>query len=90
MVRHLDDDLLAAKVLSFYNLRKLTGAKYAYYPLDPPVKCQAAIQRWQERVKSGLLGAHATETVKPEEPVVAAPPGGSEQPPPVPPPPAPE
>ena len=52
MVDYLDNDLLAFRVLAFYNLEKLTGARFFYRPEDPANKRQAGINKFRDRLQS--------------------------------------
>jgi hypothetical protein len=52
MVDYLDNDLLAFRVLAFYNLEKLTGARFFYRPEYPANKRQAGINKFRDRLQS--------------------------------------
>jgi hypothetical protein len=55
LVKSLDDDSLAIRVLSFWNLKELTGLGLFYRPELPIAKRQQPINRWNERLKAGEI-----------------------------------
>ena len=74
MVKGLDDDTLAVRVLSFWNLRELTGLGLFYRPEQTVLKRQQPTLRWRQRLDAGEIhlktpeekaGAAAAENVAP-------------------------
>lgn len=65
LIRYLDNELLACRVLAFWgNLKRVTGLGLFYRPEDPAAKRQPSIAKWKERLKtssSPLGGAPARE-----------------------------
>ncbi len=53
LVESLDNNLLAVRALSFWNLQNITGMGLYYKPDDAPNKRQQAIRHWRGRLKSG-------------------------------------
>ncbi len=51
LVKALDDDTLAVRVLAIWNLKDITG-KSGYQPEQTPAKRKLAIGRWQQRLKA--------------------------------------
>jgi hypothetical protein len=51
LVACLDHDLLPFRILSFSNLKNITGKALNYRPDDPPAKRQTAIQKWRDLLK---------------------------------------
>ena len=49
LVRGLDDDLLAVRVLSYWNLKDITGQGAAYQPEQTAARRQQAVRRWRQR-----------------------------------------
>jgi hypothetical protein len=66
LVGYLDHEMLAFRVMAYYNLEKLTGLKFNYRPQDPTLKRQSSVARWKERLQSGSLFTRPTE--KPRKP----------------------
>ncbi len=56
LVEGLNHDLLAVRVLSFWNLKRLTGLGLYYQPEATAAKRRQAVQKWTERIESGQLG----------------------------------
>jgi hypothetical protein len=54
------DDQLDFRVLSFWNLHHITGLGLYYQPADPEKQRRQSIQRWQQKLQSGLLVPKAT------------------------------
>ncbi|HEV3416316.1 MAG TPA: hypothetical protein VG056_05870 [Pirellulales bacterium] len=65
LVEYLDYDNLDLRVLSFYNLRTLSGKTLDYYPEATTANRQSAVRRWKDRIKDGLLGPKAPSPAKP-------------------------
>lgn len=56
LVAGLDDDDLMVRVVSFWNLRNISGGKTLNYrPEDPPAKRQPHVQKWRQRQAEGLI-----------------------------------
>jgi hypothetical protein len=51
LVRGLDDDSLAVRRLSFWNLRDITGLGLFYDPEKPAARRQAAVRDWHNRLE---------------------------------------
>jgi hypothetical protein len=60
LVKSLDDDMLAIRVLGFWNLKELTGLGLFYRPELIAAKRQQPIARWKERLKAGEIRTKAT------------------------------
>ncbi|MBN1395707.1 MAG: hypothetical protein JW959_11850 [Pirellulales bacterium] len=69
LVRGLDDDLLAVRVLSYWNLRDITGQGAAYQPEQPAARRQQSVRRWRQR-----LDAKEIRFPEEEQPSGGAPP----------------
>ena len=52
LVRALDDDLLAMRVLSYANLREITGQGEIYHPEYTAARRQQAIRYWRRRLEA--------------------------------------
>ena len=52
LVRYLDHETLAFRVLGFWTLKRITGLSLLYRPDDPAPKRQPSIARWKDRLKS--------------------------------------
>lgn len=53
LIRQLDNELLAFRVLAFWgNLKRITGLGLFYRPEDPAPKRQPSIAKWKERLKT--------------------------------------
>jgi hypothetical protein len=53
LIRYLDSERLAFRVLAFWgNLKRITGLGLFYRPEDPAAKRQPAIAKWKERLKA--------------------------------------
>jgi len=50
--QYIDHDQLAFRVLTWWNLKSITGLTFAYRPEDPRSKRQVAIQRWRDRLRT--------------------------------------
>lgn len=56
LVANLDDDDLLVRVLSFWNLRSVSGGRTLNYrPEDPPAKRQPHVQKWRQRQAEGQI-----------------------------------
>lgn len=55
LVKYLDADLLAHRVLAIQNLRRVTGYSLAYKPEDIANKRRPRINSWQGRYKQGRI-----------------------------------
>lgn len=49
------DEQLDFRVLSFWNLRHITGMGLYYQPADPEKQRRQSIQRWKQKLDAGLL-----------------------------------
>jgi hypothetical protein len=74
LVKALEDDTLAVRVLGYWNLRDLTGMGASYKPEQTAAKRQQPIRRWRQRLEAGEIrlktpeekaGAAAEEGVAP-------------------------
>jgi cytoskeletal protein RodZ len=54
------DDHLDFRVLSFWNLHHITGLGLYYQPGDPEKQRRTSIQRWKQKLESGLIVPKAT------------------------------
>jgi len=62
LVRYLDHPTLAFRVLSFWNLKRITGLGLYYEPDETAAKRQPSIRKWKDRLNSGAaLRSTATE-----------------------------
>ncbi|MBN1588327.1 MAG: hypothetical protein JW888_02320 [Pirellulales bacterium] len=68
LVESLSDDLLAVRVVSFWNLNDITGARLYYHPTDTPIKRQKAIRVWERRLKDGEIRGKAAVPARPSPP----------------------
>jgi len=51
LVRALDDDLLAVRVLAIWNLKDITGGVgLYYYPEQPAARRQQPVRNWHKRL----------------------------------------
>jgi len=76
LVEHLDDDTLAIRVLSFWNLKNVFGLGLQYRPEDPAAKRRTPSQKWKQRLESGELWAKmAAKKKKKPNGEKASPPG---------------
>ncbi|MDZ7615691.1 MAG: hypothetical protein U1E05_01730, partial [Patescibacteria group bacterium] len=55
LVEDLEHERLAVRLLSFWNLRDITGAGQFYRPELPAAKRQQPVQRWRELLASGAI-----------------------------------
>jgi hypothetical protein len=67
LVNALDDELLAVRVLGYWNLKEITGLGAAYNPEQPAARRQMAYRRWRQR-----LDAKEIRLKTPEEKAAAA------------------
>ena len=77
LVRGLDDDTLAVRVLSYWNLKDVTGMGASYEPAQTAARRQQPIRRWRQRLDAKEIrlktpeekaGAAAEETTLPPSP----------------------
>jgi hypothetical protein len=77
LVKGLDDEMLAVRVLSFWNLKDLTGLGLFYRPEFPAAKRQQPMARWRQRLEAKEIriktpeekaGAATEESVSPPPP----------------------
>jgi hypothetical protein len=61
LVKSLDNDNLAIRVLSFWNLKDITGKSLGYPPEQTPARRQPSIQAWKQRLKAGEIRNKATD-----------------------------
>jgi hypothetical protein len=61
LVKALDDDMLAIRVLGYQNLKDLTGMGASYRPEQTAAKRQQPIRRWQERLDAGEIRVRTPE-----------------------------
>ncbi len=61
LVDALEHERLAVRVLSFWNLRELTGLGLFYRPEHPAARRQQPVQHWRERLASGEIVRRAEE-----------------------------
>ena len=60
LVRALDDDMLAVRVLAIWNLKDITGLASQYYrPEDTPARRQQPKRRWEERLRAHEIRVRA-------------------------------
>ena len=69
LVRALDDDLLAVRVLSYWNLKDLTGLGLFYKPEQTPAKRQQPMLRWRQRLEAKEIRVKAPAETSGGEPV---------------------
>ncbi|MEN6406271.1 MAG: hypothetical protein ABFC77_07360 [Thermoguttaceae bacterium] len=63
LVDALNDEVLAVRVLSYWNLKDLTGVGGGLYrPDQTQAKRQQPMRRWQERLKDGKIRVKETES----------------------------
>ncbi|MDY0168505.1 MAG: hypothetical protein RBS80_18290 [Thermoguttaceae bacterium] len=67
LVDDLEHERLAVRLLSFWNLREITGLGLFYRPEYLPAKRQQPVQRWRERLASGDIVRKAEERTEPEQ-----------------------
>ena len=83
LIDYLDHQALAFRVVALWNLKNAYGMTLQYRPEDPAAKRQVAVQRWRERLKSGLTPRGASplrggKVVPPEAPPVGGTPAARE------------
>ncbi|MBN2579967.1 MAG: hypothetical protein JXB10_13345 [Pirellulales bacterium] len=81
LVEWLDHDNLAVRVLSFWNLRELTGGKGLYYRPEYNInRRRQPVQAWKQRLEAGEIRLQASEekTGPPAKENVPAPAGERE------------
>lgn len=55
LVEYLDRDRLVFRVMSFYNLRKITGKTHLYQPEETPFQRKLPTNRWRKQLKNGEI-----------------------------------
>ena len=75
LVELLDSDSMDLRVLSFYNLRTITGATFNYRPEQSAASRQIPVRTWKDRLKEGLIGPKLPAAAKApaSEPAVKTP-----------------
>jgi hypothetical protein len=61
LVGFLDHENLAVRVLSFWNLKDLTGLGLYYRPEFTEAQRQASVQSWRQRLKEGKIRTKSSE-----------------------------
>ncbi len=74
LVKFLDSDNLAIRVLSFWNLKDITGKSLGYPPEQTQARRQPSVQVWKQRLKAGEIRNKSAD----EKGGNAAPPPGSD------------
>jgi hypothetical protein len=90
LVKNLDHEILAVRVLAFWNLKEITTSGFFYRPEDPAQKRQQPIQRWKQLLAAGKIRiktpqeksrmADAAAPVTVEKPAAAETPAAAEGP----------
>lgn len=66
LIRYLDHENLALRVVSFITLKRITGLGLFYVPHETPARRATSIARWKERLlKPTLTGPSSKERAKP-------------------------
>jgi hypothetical protein len=77
LVKYLDSEVLAYRVLAFSNLREITHEGLYYRPEAPAAKRQQPVQRWKQEQQIGKIrwtpAASKPTTPKPRTPPVTTP-----------------
>ncbi len=73
LVKCLDSEVLAYRVLAFYNLLEITGKGLYYRPEYPAAKRQQPLQRWKQEQQAGSI-RRAIPAAKPTPPKPRTPP----------------
>ena len=55
LVEYLENDRLVFRVMSFYNLKQITGKSLYYKPEETPVRRNTPIQRWKSELEKGKI-----------------------------------
>jgi hypothetical protein len=63
-----NDDVLAVRVLSYWNLKDITGRGEIYQPEQPPARRQSSVRRWEQRLEAKEIRFPTTD----EKPAPAA------------------
>jgi hypothetical protein len=61
LVKYLENDSLALRVLSFWNLREITGLGLYYQPEQTSAKRQQPLQRWKQRLEAREIRVKSAE-----------------------------
>jgi hypothetical protein len=64
LVGMLDHENLAVRVLSFWNLHKMTGLSLYYRPENNEIRRRQPVQSWQQRLKAGEIRIKKPEDKK--------------------------
>lgn len=84
LVRFLDDDALAVRVLAYWNLKDITGMGQIYQPEQTSARRQQSVRRWRQRLEAKEIrlstpaekaGAAAREAIAPAKPASDVAPG---------------
>ena len=55
LVEYLEHDRLVFRVMSFYNLKEITGKSLYYKPEETPARRNTPTQRWQKELEKGKI-----------------------------------
>ena len=80
LLRYLDHNTLAFRVVSFQTLKRTTKLGLYYRPADPAPKRQPWIQKWQERLSTAAKPGARTQDAKNIPPEGGGQPGGQVDP----------
>ncbi len=61
LVKSLEDENLALRVLSFWNLKEITGRGLYYQPEQTPAKRQQPVVRWKQRLEAKEIRIKSAE-----------------------------
>ncbi len=67
LVEHLSGETLAARVLSFWNLKQITGLGLFYKPEQTAAKRKQSIQKWKERLGANQIRIKPKQTPSPPQ-----------------------
>ena len=82
LVELLDHERLAVRVLSFWNLKEITGKGFFYGPEHTAAKRRTPIARWKDQLKQGLIKIESPRNdQRPTAPATPAEPPMGDQPP---------
>ncbi|HLA84015.1 MAG TPA: hypothetical protein VJL29_04415, partial [Thermoguttaceae bacterium] len=65
LVESLASEILAVRVLAFWNLNRITGLGLYFRPEDPPSKRQSAVRTWEKRQTKGEIRMKAAAFAEP-------------------------